>query len=52
MGTLWDVSNRGYGWASSVTDTYTHFLYFTYGGIDPNGDSGRAYGRPLRCLQE
>ncbi|MDE5945252.1 MAG: hypothetical protein K2G93_06695 [Rikenella sp.] len=50
---LYCVGRYGFCWASSVTTgTNAYHLYFNTGGITPNSNDNRAYGVPLRCLQE
>ncbi|MDE5945330.1 MAG: hypothetical protein K2G93_07090 [Rikenella sp.] len=52
-GTLYYVGRTGCSWSSTITESGTYFLDFLYTGVSPNYNSlYRAYGRPLRCLQE
>ncbi|MDE6499142.1 MAG: hypothetical protein K2K83_00350 [Rikenella sp.] len=51
-GTLYRVGVNGFSWSSTVTGANAHFLNFYYDGVYPNGSDNRAYGLPLRCLQE
>ena len=51
-GTLWLVGVGGCNWMSSIITTDGFYLYFDPGVIARNGSSHRAYGFPLRCLQE
>ncbi len=53
-GALWLVGYYGYSWSTSILSgsSSARFLYFGYDGVSPQGNSYRAYGFPLRCLQE
>ena len=53
-GALWDVGNAGYIWSSTIPtgSGNAHHLNLYYGGIYPQYYNYRAYGFPLRCLQE
>ncbi len=53
-GTLWLVGNAGYIWSSAIPtgSGNAHHLNLYYGGIYPQYYNYRAYGFPLRCLQE
>ena len=53
-GKLYGVGYAGYLWSSTIPtgSGYAHYLLFNYGGIGPQGNDHRAYGFPLRCLQE
>ncbi len=51
-GTLYSIGDYGYSWASSITDSNAHYLYFTPTGLNPQDYYYRALGLPLRCLQE
>lgn len=50
-GGLAAVGSRGYCWSASQNDTFTKYLYFDMSGVGP-GNSGRALGFPVRCVQE
>ena len=52
FGALRDVGSSGYSWSSSLTGTYARNLVFYPGGLYPQDGLSRAYGLPLRCLQE
>ena len=49
---LYDVGKYGYIWSSFASGGDACRLYFNYGGVSPQSLSNRAYGFPLRCLQE
>ena len=52
-GTLSYVGSYGYCWSAtpySQTNGYT--LYFSSSGVLPSNDNYRAYGFPVRCVQE
>ncbi len=51
-GTLYGVGYAGYIWSSSIAGTIAHNLGFYYSWLNPQSSSDRAYGLPLRCLQE
>ncbi len=51
-GRLTEVGCSGYGWALTIHSDNAHSLNFNEGGFNPNGYYRRAYGLPLRCLQE
>ncbi len=51
-GKLTEVGYSGYGWALTIHSDNAHSLNFNAGGFNPNGYYRRAYGLPLRCLQE
>ncbi len=53
-GTLLCVGHYGFSWSSAIPTGSggAHSLNFNFGGIGPQGSYGRAYGFPLRCLQE
>jgi hypothetical protein len=51
-GTLCDVGNGGYDWASTVQNTSGYRLYFNNDTPNPNDYGRRGYGFQLRCLQE
>ncbi len=51
-GRLWYVGYGGYSWASMFTGSNVHHLSFYCGGISPQDGNYRAFGFPLRCLQE
>ena len=51
-GTLYSVGGHGYSWAAAVAGTNARYLYFRTGGLFPQASTDRAYGLPLRCLQE
>ena len=51
-GRLTEVGYSGYGWALTIHSDNAHSLNFNEGGFNPNGYYRRAYGLPLRCLQE
>ena len=51
-GTLYAVGENGYSWSSTIAGSNARFLSFRYGGLNPQLNSTRAYGLPLRCLQE
>ena len=52
LGRLYYIGYEGCCWSSSVAGAHARFPYFNHGGIDPQNDYYRAYGRPLRCLLE
>ncbi len=52
FGGLRDVGSNGYSWSSTITGSDAHFLYFHCNGVNPQSSNARAYGFPLRCLQE
>ena len=53
-GTLYAVGADGYSWSSTIPtgSGYAHYLSFSYSWLDPQSSNYRAYGFPLRCLQE
>ena len=51
-GTLYSVGSNGYGWTSTIVSTSAHFLNFSNIWLRPEDHGNRAYGLPLRCLQE
>ena len=53
-GMLWYVGSNGYSWSSSFPSGSgnAHFLGFYFDGVGPQNSNYRAYGLPLRCLQE
>ena len=51
-GTLWYVGGSGYSWSATVSGSNVRFLDFYCNGVSPQYGDGRAYGLPLRCLQE
>ncbi len=51
-GMLWGVGYYGYSWSSTESGTRAPCLDFHCGGVYPQNNSYRAYGFPLRCLQE
>ncbi len=51
-GTLYSVGTSGFNWSSTRTDTSAHYLYFSSPWLNPEGNSSRAHGFLLRCLQE
>ena len=53
-GVLWNVGNSGYSWSSTIPtgSGYARCLDFYAGGVHPQASTARAYGFPLRCLQE
>mgnify|MGYP001042686586 CR=1 FL=1 len=46
------VGSHGYSWSSFVSEDIAYRLGLSNGGISPQGIDNRAYGFPLRCLQE
>ena len=42
----------GYSWSSSIAGANAHNLGFSYSWLTPQNSNYRAYGFPLRCLQE
>ena len=52
FGAVRGIGGAGYIWSLSVAGTDTYYLGFSYGGINPQSYSGRAYGFQLRCLQK
>ena len=52
-GTLYNVGNNGYSWASSVvaSGSNAYFLNFNSGGLNPQNSNNRANGLQVRCLQ-
>ena len=51
-GTLYSVGVYGFSWSSTASGSNAHNLGFSYGGVGPQSYSNRAYGFPLRCIQE
>ena len=56
-GVLYAVGNSGYSWSSAIPTAAdvghrAYYLDFYYDGIYPNTTTNRAFGFPLRCLQE
>jgi hypothetical protein len=51
-GVLWYIGYQGFCWSSTVSDSHVHFLDFNPGWLTPQNNYHRAYGFPLRCLQE
>ncbi len=52
FGGLRAVGASGYSWSSSIAGTNARNLGFGYSWLNPQSSYGRAYGFPLRCLQE
>ena len=52
--TLGSVGSSGYIWSLTIPtgSGYAHYLSFSYSWLDPQSSNYRAYGFPLRCLQE
>ncbi|MDE6499169.1 MAG: hypothetical protein K2K83_00495 [Rikenella sp.] len=46
------VGRNGDGWSSTITEINSYFLHLDSGGSSPNYYGYRAFGFPLRCLQE
>ena len=51
-GVLRGVGHGGFSWSSTESGTRARYLDFNTGGIVPQHNNYRAYGFPLRCLQE
>ncbi len=53
-GSLWYVGYDGFSWSSSIPtgNGNAHYLSFYHTEIYPQYKDNRAYGFPLRCLQE
>ncbi len=51
-GGLRDVGSAGCIWSSTIMGNSAPCLDFHCGGVYPQNNSYRAYGFPLRCLQE
>ena len=51
-GAMRGVGSHGYSWSSFVSEDIAYRLGLSNGGISPQGIDNRAYGFPLRCLQE
>ncbi len=51
-GRLWYVGYGGYGWSSFASGGNVRFLDFNSDRLVPQNNIDRAYGFPLRCLQE
>ncbi len=53
-GRLYEVGDSGYSWSSTIPtgSGYARYLLFYYSWLYPQNSSNRAYGFPLRCLQE
>ncbi len=51
-GALREVGHYGYSWSLSTTGANASYLVFHTGGVYPQYSTHRAYGFPLRCLQE
>ena len=51
-GTLYHVGDSGYSWSSTVSGSNVRFLDFFPTWLLPQNSHSRAYGFPLRCLQE
>ncbi len=52
-GVLWGVGHYGSSWSSFASEENTGYrLFFNYDEVYPQNHVSRAYGLPLRCLQE
>ena len=54
-GGLHNVGAGGYAWSSSPSSASSVnglYLYFDGSYVSPESTSGRAYGFPVRCVQE
>ena len=52
-GALTYVGSNGYSWSATPNGQGNGFnLSFNAGGVYPSGNSSRAYGFPVRCVQE
>ena len=54
-GGLGNVGVNGYAWSSSpagAASVYGSFLLFESRGVNPEHYDGRAFGFPVRCVQE
>ena len=51
-GTVGDVGNNGYSWASAPDGISGSYLFYVAKRITPSAANGRAYGFPVRCVQE
>ncbi|MDE6500100.1 MAG: hypothetical protein K2K83_05275 [Rikenella sp.] len=47
-----NVGTTGLNWSSTVSGFNVCRLHFNDGGVYPQRSDSRAYGLPLRCLQE
>ncbi len=52
FGAVRNVGTHGYSWSSSIAGANAHNLGFSYSWLTPQNSNYRAYGFPLRCLQE
>ncbi len=51
-GRLCHIGSAGYSWASTISGSNVHFLFFNLSGVYPQRIDNRAFGLQLRCLQE
>ncbi len=51
-GTIGDVGNNGYTWASAPDGISGSYLFFVSKRVTPYAANGRAYGFPGRCVPE
>ena len=53
-GRLYEVGFSGFSWSSTIPtgSGNARYLLFYYSWLYPQNSSNRAYGFPLRCLQE
>ena len=53
-GALANVGSNGYSWSSSPTQSSTNAGYLNFGAsyVNPQNNSSRAYGFPVRCVRE
>ncbi len=52
VGGLYDVGMKGYYWSSTIDNIRSGVLFFYNGDTSPAGNSYRAYGFALRCVQD
>ena len=49
---VYNVGSGGYGWSATPYDTgNAYYLYFDSGGLFPQGDYSRGYGRSVRLVR-
>ena len=51
-GSFRTVGGYGYCWSSSPSSTSAFYLYFNGNYVNPSNTYSRAYGCPVRCVQE
>ncbi len=52
QGNFYSVGTNGYCRSSTISDVKVKVLYFNMEGIYPHDTNRRAYGLPVRCIQE